>query len=106
MAEVLSLMSKERRSRRGATVGCVMLDELQETPCRVRDEGTCFEPTVKNKEPALQRGVHSPASRGESLKRCQGYHLISEVQTSSLKRHKGGGSSPFPSSVAVLCQSR
>jgi hypothetical protein len=104
--EVLSLMSEERRSRKGATVGCVMLDELQETPCRVRDEGTCFEPTVKEKEPAPQRGVHSPASRGESLKRCQGDHLISQVQTSSLKRHNGGGFPSFPSSVAALCQSR
>ncbi len=25
--------------------------EVSETPCRVRDEGTCFEPTVKMRGP-------------------------------------------------------
>lgn len=84
----------------------MLLHELRETPCRVRDEGSRFEPTVKEREPASQRGVHSPASSGESLKRCLGDHLMSEVQTSSLKRHKGGGSPPFPSSAAAICQSR
>ena len=91
--------------RERAALGSMVLQESQETPCRVRDEGPCFEPTVKEKEPASQRGVHSPAFRGESLKRCLGDHLVSEVQTSSLKRHKGGGSSSFPSCVAALCQS-
>lgn len=84
----------------------ILLHESRETPCRVRDEGSRFEPTVNEREPASQRGVHSSAFRGESLKRCLGDHLMSEVQTSSLKRHKGGGSAPFPSSAAAPCQSQ
>ncbi len=91
--------------RKRAAVDSRLLHESKETPCRVRDEGPCFEPTVKEEAPLPQRGVHSPAFRGESLKRCLGDHLVSEVQTSPLKRHKGGGSSPFPSSVAVRSQS-
>ena len=82
-----------------------LLHELKETPCRVRDEGPCFEPTAKEEAPPSQCGVHSPAYSGESLKRCVGDHLVSEVQTSPLKRHKGGGSFPFPCSVAALIQS-
>lgn len=39
------------RWRKRAAVWRRAPHEVSETPCRVRDEGTCFEPTVKSRGP-------------------------------------------------------